>query len=75
MTPCEELGYKVGDVFVVDKEYGIFTVAFSIGSTIELEMDDGSEIPLFKLLEGECGYEFSQVGLGAYQPLTHVTKL
>lgn len=59
MTPCEELGYKVGDKFeVVDGDAS----AFSKGSIIKLVKDGGTCYPLFRLVEGsckifdECGY-------------------
>ncbi|MGL5775510.1 MAG: hypothetical protein ACRCYB_09250 [Aeromonas veronii] len=46
MTPCEKLGYKVGDKFeVVDEHY-----AFPRGAIIKLIDDDGSDAPFF---EGE----------------------
>ena len=44
MTPCEELGYKVGDKFevIVAGHY-----RFPKGSVIKLERDDGSDCPFF----------------------------
>lgn len=50
MTPCEELGYKVGDKFIVVDLVGRY--GFTEGSVITLEHDDGSSCPYFKLLEG-----------------------
>jgi hypothetical protein len=50
MAPCEELGYEVGDKFIVadlDGGYG-----FTKGSIIVLEYDDRSSCPCFRLLEG-----------------------
>lgn len=44
-TPCEQLGYKVGDKFVVSK--GI-AGTFRVGETVWLYKDDGTSIPLFK---------------------------
>jgi hypothetical protein len=45
MTPCEELGYKVGDKFrVIGNPRG----NFAIGSIIELARDDGSTMPPFR---------------------------
>ena len=44
MTPCEELGYKVGDKFEVIGDHGYFP----INSIVTLWRDDGSECPLFK---------------------------
>lgn len=42
MTPCQELGYKVGDKFIA-LEDSLFTV----GSIVTLHRDDGSTVPLF----------------------------
>lgn len=50
MTPCEELGYKVGDKFIVVESDGGY--GFTEGSIVVLEEDDGSPCPCFKLLEG-----------------------
>jgi hypothetical protein len=46
MTPCEELGYKVGDRFKVNAE--CFGVRYSIGDVLVLTFDDGSDYPFFK---------------------------
>lgn len=42
MTPCEKLGYKVGDEFEVIRHH-----AFKKGQTVTLHEDDGTECPLF----------------------------
>jgi len=42
MTPCEMLGYKVGDEFEVISHY-----AFKKGQVVTLHEDDGTECPLF----------------------------
>ena len=66
MTPCEKLGYKVGDRFeVVDPEQ--VTGNCSVGDIIILHRDDGTTSPFFRK-EGrdfahDCGY------LGAIKPL------
>jgi len=44
MTPCERLGYKVGDDFEVIEVDGRY---FSEGEAVTLKKDDGSSIPLF----------------------------
>lgn len=44
MTPCEKLGYKVGDKF----EVIIHTMSFKVGDVVKLVRDDGSESPLFE---------------------------
>ena len=55
MTPCQKLGYNVGDKFVViidnPKQYN-----FTKGSIITLYADDDSDFPLFKSIIG--GDEF-----------------
>lgn len=42
MTPCEMLGYKVGDEFEVISHH-----AFKKGQVVTLHEDDGTECPLF----------------------------
>ena len=42
MTPCEKLGYKVGDEFEVIRHH-----AFKNGQVVTLHEDDGTECPLF----------------------------
>lgn len=71
-TPCEELGYEVGDRFIVnDGGYG-----FADNSMIELEHDDRTNVPLFALIEGSCRYNHSNLmQYGAYTKLECVTKL
>jgi len=44
MTPCEKLGYKVGDEFEVAEVDGRY---FDGGEIVTLKKDDGSSIPLF----------------------------
>ena len=44
MTPCEELGYKVGDKFEVVGDH----FHYSKGSIVTLYSDDGSDYPKFK---------------------------
>ena len=47
MTPCEKLGYKVGDMFeVIDPEYA--TGDLSAGDIIILHRDDGTNAPYFR---------------------------
>ena len=71
MTPCEKLGYKVGDKFIVTENY-----VFAYGSIIELEHDDGSEGPLFKLISGSCKYNNAKgKKAGAYCDLYYVQKI
>lgn len=71
MTPCEEKGYHVGDKFIV-----VDSIAFVIGSVVELEDDDESDFPLFKLISGECRWKNSADHQpGAYTHLDDVKKL
>ena len=44
MTPCEKLGYKVGDRFEVIKSHRYFP----IGAIVTLSHDDGEDCVLFK---------------------------
>lgn len=71
MTPCEKLGYKVGDKFITKGSY-----TFGGDSIIELEHDDGSEMPLFKLISGHCKYNNAKGGKeGAYCCFNFVKKI
>lgn len=53
MTPCEKLGYKVGDKFEIIAEH----FAFKKGDVVILVHDDRSECPRFKS-EGGGDYWF-----------------
>ena len=65
LTPCEQLGYKVGDKFVVIRE----TAGFTKDQIINLYKDDGSHMPLFK---GENSRYASCSGeSGAYLDLSY----
>lgn len=57
MTPCEELGYKIGDRFVVvsPSDY------FSIGDIVTLHHDDGTTAPKFTDEHGMSVYELLTV--------------
>ena len=58
MTPCQKLGYNVGDKFVViidnPKQY-----SFAKGSIITLHKDYGSKYPLFKSNVGDDEFNAS----------------
>lgn len=69
MTPCEKLGYKEGDQFVMLGD--LPKDCFSKGSIIELVRDDTSTCPYFKLIEGECEHEDG----GAYEDLPLLLKI
>lgn len=68
MTPCEELGYKVGDRFLV-----LETSTFQKGAIVELYRDDGTACPLFK--GNETKYKLCDGAPGAFIPLKKVQKL
>jgi len=71
-TPVQRAGFEVGDRAVV---YGNPTM-FSDGSIVELERDDGSAYPKFKLISGYCAYNNAAGGRpGGYCALAHVQKL
>lgn len=48
MTPCEKLGYKVGDLF----EVVLYSDWFPKGSVVKLILDDHSNQPLFEQVSG-----------------------
>src|SRR5690554_3312224 len=69
MTPCEKMGYKVGDKFKVLSSVEGFTE----GQEIELYEDDGTDMPLFS---GENNYHNHAGGNpGAYFLLSEVEKI
>ena len=64
MTPCERLGYKVGDKF---KVVGGTGVSYAVGSFITLIHDDGSLCPRFNGVHaiyesGDCFFPIDFVG-------------
>ena len=74
MTPCQKLGYKEGDQFVMLGD--LPDDCFSKGSTIELVMDDRSECPYFKLIEGECYLDYEENGVvSSYEKLDVISKI
>lgn len=71
MTPCEELGYKVGDRFEILTDEEVFTAE----SIVELFRDDGSPSPLFKLVSGECDFNNCDGEKGAYASIYSVKPI
>lgn len=69
MTPCEKLGYKVGDRFRAVGAY-----CFDEGSIVELFQDDGTDAPLWKLVEGNCKHNNAN-GPGAYDDIEKFVKI
>lgn len=47
MTPCEKLGYKVGDKFEVTEDSTFPNSSFHCGEIVYLGIDDGSNSPYF----------------------------
>jgi len=70
-TPCEEQGYAIGDIFIVEE----FAHTFTRGSVIELYQDDDSSCPLFKLLKGSCPFTCADDKAGAYISLFKLRKI
>lgn len=68
MTPCEELGYEVGDIFEI-----VGGTTLERGAIVKLAEDDDSDIPLFTLIAGES-FEEDIVVLGGdyYEALNYV---
>lgn len=77
VTPCEHLGIKVGDRFLFK---GV-TNTFAADSIVELYHDEGTLLPLFKLIKGACLYNKAGGHAGAYtnirnlQPLNSTPKV
>lgn len=76
MTPCEELGYKVGDRFEILHPNDVdSSIGFKVGSLVELYHDDGSKTPKFKLIKGQCQYLNAGGAHGGYWGLSRVKKI
>ena len=65
-TPCGELGYRVGDRFLV-----VGDNMFEVGSEVELIKDDRTSSPKFRLVEGRARYARS--GRDLYENLKYVS--
>ncbi|MBG23713.1 MAG: hypothetical protein CMF22_10355 [Idiomarinaceae bacterium] len=71
VTPAQRKGISVGDHVRI-----VGSVCFDDGSIAQLEHDDGSESPLFKLVSGKCHFNNSEDGTaGAFADLEYVTKI
>ena len=64
------MGYKIGDKFEITDGK-----PFSKGSVVCLYEDDGSEIPLFRLISGNCLYDNCEGKAGAYEYLSNVKPI
>lgn len=71
MSEFKKMGYKPDDLFEV---VGSFTT-ISQGSIVELCHDDGTNMPLFKVVEGYTGFHLAGGKMGAYVPLGHLRKI
>lgn len=58
MTPCEKLGYKVGDEFEYAPPSGNNDL-FKKGARLNLFNDDGSDYPALKTIDGSSAYDGS----------------
>jgi len=70
LTPAQQAGWNVGDVGVVEKSSTI-----KGGSLVELYEDDGSDVPLWKVIKGHSHYNKAGGSMGAYLWLDRVTKI
>lgn len=72
MTPCQELGYEVGDRFVMKQTNDVFTA----GDIIELYEDDHSFNPLFLAISNkDIAYTLAGGKPGAYVSLDKITPV
>ncbi len=71
MTPCEEMGYKVGDKFTVLETMEGFTA----GQVIELNRDDETDMPMFKGDNALYTLADDYTARGAYLDLSYVQKI
>lgn len=71
VTPCTTKGYALGDIFIVEED----TPCFIKDSIVELYVDDGTNMPKFKLLKGKCAYRNCDGEYGGYDQLNKVRKI
>lgn len=72
-TPAQQAGWKVGDRGVVNEDS--FDNAFSKGSLVQLYRDNGSRLPLFKLIKGSSSYDHADGQPGAFLFLYKVDRV
>lgn len=84
MTPCEEMGYRAGDLFlVVGNPYGPPEETKGVhypahGDLVKLTADDCSDIPYFEVIVSSAGAEGRKTCLkipSVNNPDSEVTKL
>ena len=54
MTPCEERGWKVGDLFRLTTTTSMLDVSLNEGLIVQLVYDDGSYLPFFLAVFGKA---------------------
>ena len=71
-TPAQEAGFEIGDLAVVVEEGS----NFGLGSIVRLELDDGSRLPEWKLIDGDCVFSdgISYAGFDRVRKLTNVKE-
>lgn len=69
-TPCQKLGYKVGDKFEIIQENND---GFSVGTVVSLCKDDGTDMPLFAGENTKFRNAYEEEG--AYTRLANVRPL
>lgn len=70
MTPAQELGYKVGDKFTMNRN-----CTFRKGAIITLFRDDGSTSPLFSSSREDTDFNCANGSPGAYTSLCFISPL
>lgn len=60
MTPCEEKGYKVGEVF---KVIGVGNAVIDKNDIVVLREDDHSSAPLFTIIDGRSKGDYGCLSL------------
>lgn len=71
MTPCEKLGYKVGDRFeVIDEDKNV--AGWGLGTILILCKDDGTDCPGFREENKEWHHDFAY--LDGIKPITRILK-
>jgi len=71
MTPCEKLGYKVGDRFeVIDEDKNV--AGWVLGTILILCKDDGTDCPSFREENKEWHHDFAY--LDGIKPITRILK-
>ena len=72
MTPCEELGYKVGDKFTVIEDDANY---FKSGERVYLVKDDDTNIPMFSKIKGNTICKNNGEFTTGYLRLSEVIKI